>query len=932
MTAERSIRDRRTDGSSTKGQRRRWSSSSWGLGARLLCWLTGLLVVAACSQGPAPRQPTHGSAQGARKPATGAPELPGPPGLPATIIAEVAAEDAVVHFARNGSDGLLVVRRGGRWLTGPVAVTNKGGTASAPADEGQSPGMRDVAPAPTASPVTQLVAAGDGFVLAWLARTDQGDEIWTLELSTDGGPQSEPVRLREARGPVEWIEVLAGTTGVIVLWEVRGQTTSTLSAAALSAGQGTVPVTVATAVGGWQATATPDGAAVAWVSTGGGNVGQVWAAEIDRAGKLGKAAAVTTKPTALPDVQITTVGDGYLLGWTDAAGSDPSVRIAQVKRGGELVAAPAAPLPPLGGQTLVALVAGPGQERALLVWEPNLGAASGSGAPRAVTDGPPRVLMLATLTSGGQLDGNQASLEFRSPTGSPHVTADEGGFTALTLGSLERAATTGGAEAGPVVPVYVRFDEQLKLRAAEPLRLAELQGQSDPTTPGVPQLVSSLHCEGGLCTVLAHGDGNPALLAVATLPARRAPWRKPARRLAAPLPPLAETLATVVDEDQPIADLSAARLADGRTLVAWITHFLGNEGAAPGPAPAGAKLAYRIVATDGSLGEVRTLSRRAISIGGVKVAAVPVKQGKPPRRTGPVGVIAWAGPNANASQVFVTTIGADGRKARQRTVTKIARPQASAVPNEVFDVDIVADDQGNFICAWSDTRDGDLEVYVARVSPLLQKSTLDQRITHSAGPSMEAQLAVTGKRTAVLWSDAPGSSGTADVFVRLLNTQTLKPVGETQPLSKTSAHSRTPRWAGSAAGQLAATWIEESPADQTSTGSMRLVALGDDGQPTTAIRSVTLGPDLPVISAVASCDAKTCRGVLAGSAGAVLQLGAFSTPRDTGSPVQAKPLFRLAGGTAQDLSLTATAPSLDTSFFAHDRAGGARLRRLHVAW
>ncbi|RLB56410.1 MAG: hypothetical protein DRI90_18705, partial [Deltaproteobacteria bacterium] len=625
MTADRSSGGQGRNRRAESGQRQTTRRAVGGLMASLLGWLRVLcllmpclLVVGACSKQAPVRSPSAPPGKGPTGSQDEVPPLPGPPGLPAAVIAELASEDATVHFARNGSAGLLVARRAGRWLTGPVTVSAKGATPTVmPAKQQASQEMSDVAPAPADRSLTQLKALGDGFLLAWVAPSQAGDALWALELSQDGRARGKPVRLRAALDYLQWIEVLAGEKSALVLWEVGQQTTSTLSAAALLGGKASQPVRVATSVAGWHATATPDGAAIAWVSPTSGGASQVLMVELDSAARLGKPVSVAPQTGALPDVQIAALKDRYLLGWTDTSSSDPYVHVAQVKRGGGLLAGPTAPLAPVGGQALVALIAGTDRQRGLLVWEPNLDGTSASATTELPHNAPARNLMLATLNDRGELDGNRATLEFRSHNSAPHVTADGAGFAALTLGSLESATTT-RANTGPVVPVYVRFDEKLAVRAAEPVRIAEL-AQSGQVAPGVPQQVRDLHCEAGLCTVMVRGEGTPALLALATLPARKSPWRKPAHRLAEPQPPLAKVLSTLHDEDQPVADLSAAKLADGRTLVAWITHFIGAEGAALGPAPAGAQLAYRLVEADGTLGKIHTLSRKAISIGGVKV-------------------------------------------------------------------------------------------------------------------------------------------------------------------------------------------------------------------------------------------------------------------------------------------------------------------------
>lgn len=862
-------------------------------------WIT-LLALLAVACGPSPtRNPRF-----ALKDPPPAPErtvrLDGAPAVPSVVIAELVNEDSEVHFARNGKQGLLLSRRHGRWLTGPLSVGQ--GDETVPE---HTPKLRNVAPAPSQRRPFSIRGVGRGFVLLWVSPTPAGDQLWAVALDGDGAALGKPLRIDNSAQTVDWVDVLVYRDRAMLVWEVSRADGNDLMVASWDAEGPGQPVEAATGISGWHATASARGAAVAWVEGRQTDKGTVRFVEVARDGSRSKALTLSAGPTALADVQIATLQERYVVAWTDHADSDPHVLRADIGMGGGLEQGARPAVAPVGGQTLIALVANETHERAVLAWE-NPATATATA----------RDIQLELLDDSGR----RARIAFHSPTDAPQLVADGDGFTALTLApAIERGKADGDAS---TAPHFVRFGASLNVRAAEPIRVDEL-ATNGVGAPGIPRSVHSLHCDQNLCSLIATGSGRPKLVSLLTLPQRNSRWLAPATTLSDAAPPLATALHTLADVADPIADMSAVTLADGRQLIAWVTHFSGND---DGPAPPGATLAYRFV-TDGQPGPITVLSERAISIGGVDAVALP-KRAKPSRND-PVAILAWAGPSAGSSQVYLTKLGANGKKLRQKTVTKVSRRNGKKAvkPNEVYDVSAALTPKGNLVCAWTDTRDGNPEIYVARVNPQLAKKNQDRRITRTPGPSTGAAVTIIGERVLLAWADADAEDKPTDIHLQELDGG-LADAGTPMRLSHSEHHSRTPRWAGRAAGSLALTWIEEP--NQSGSGGARLLGLDDHGKPVSGVRAISID-GTAVTSAAARCNPRECRGVVSGSMGTSMAIGAFRADRSDDAPIGAAPIAVLSHTSAADSGLSSVA-GLDAVVFLHDRRNGVEVRRLDISW
>ncbi len=829
--------------------------------------------------------------------------LGGPPGLPSVVVAELGSGDSEVHFARNGDKGLIVARAAGKWASGTLRVTNGDGGA---VDD--DPQLVEIAAAPAQSGPAALRPHGGGFVFVWTAAVSTGQEIWTVALDARGVPTGKPRSAGHAYENVTWVSALSPPRSpTVVLWETENSGRQAIHLGTMPrAGDASTKLhqvgELTREARGWQAATGPLGTAIAWVD---GEPGQVRVVIEGADGKRTSPMVLTGGPTALADVHVVGLEDRFVVGWTDTALGDHHVHVAQVGAAGKAMA-PAHPvLTPVGGQALVSLTASEDMKRVLVAWERDLGVAMS-----------PRRIQLSLLDAAGKLLPEGAEIDIFSDEAMPDIVGDGAGFAALTLGPM---ALSDEKSADPPLlgPVFVRLFATLGARAAEPIRVAELKHQS-VGMEGVPRLVYGLHCNAGVCTVLARGEGKPALLAVVSLPIRSSSWRAPTRTRAASKPPMVTALTTVAEVNEPIADVAVATLADGRVLLAWVTATLGG-----GPDGDGATLAYRFL-DGGKPGPIHTLSNRAIASGGVDVVALPA--GAPGKAA---AVIGWSGPN-NGSQVFATVIDHQGGKVRQKTVTQIVRAKGkSGAPNEVYDVDVALDGHDNLLFAWSDSRDDNPEIYVARVNYNLQKNKRDQRVTTSAGPSIEPQLWVTQDGVLLAWSDADKDGGAADIFVTELDGTTLL-ARSPQRVDASDGHSRSPRWDGSR-GALTLSWLDE--ADGETPSALRLMAVDNRGNGLTAAKRVRTTTNTAVTSRWLSCDVTTCRGLVSASDGTLLQLALFESPRESGAPVAAAVTTVLGNGTKQDLLMTSPASAKDSLFFVQDTAGGgARLRHLTVTW
>src|SRR5262249_17082753 len=162
-----------------------------------------------------------------------------------------------------------------------------------------------------------------------------------------------------------------------------------------------------------------------------------------------------------------------------------------------------------------------------------------------------------------------------------------------------------------------------------------------------------------------------------------------------------------------------------------------------GPA---ATLAVRPIGADGVPGKPTVISQKALSIGGGAPAPAPPPGAPPPKK--PQNAGPWGAPGEGGAPGVGPQGGAEGRERAPKSVTVIARKQAktaapppkgakggkviapSAPPSEASDV-AIADTGDGYVVAWVDTRDGNAEIYAAKLDRSLTKVIPDRRITEA---------------------------------------------------------------------------------------------------------------------------------------------------------------------------------------------------------
>ncbi|MDI3283266.1 hypothetical protein [Polyangium sp. 15x6] len=851
--------------------------------------------------------------------------ISGPALLPSYVIARLDDENAAPYVARRGEDMLVFYDARGRLLTRLCGPDGKPRTAE----------PIDVGPAAAEIPVATVEAVGDGYLAAWVEGMKSNAGVKMLSLDATGAARGAPITIAQSADEVSWVQIVAGPKSALVVWEVPREDHFDVLAAPVTPGKNPAPaVVLAHDALGWDLVATERGAAIASVVAGAGSaqkqaeqgrVGRVIYADVDFTGKVSAPVVVNPEATAQNDILVGRAGDRTLIGWTDVRNIDSSVYVAAVAPGGNVVTPPKRATAPVGEQALVSLVSGGGPgKRALLAWEDLL---------RSPREG--RLIHLATMDPDGKLGAERSTLVF-SASGPPDITADGDGFAALTLAPASSEPGPLPKDA-PIWPTFVRFGPDLQIRAAEPVR-AEAFASSE----GIPYLTRGLSCQAGACTTLAANEGSPATLAVVGLPVRQSPWRAPASRDPDDTPPRPLSVTALYDGEH-LARVAATERPSGGSLAAWVTYYIEGSGDGAGGKPARkddplATVGVRPVSAAGVPGKTQILSRRALSIGGVAIAAAP--GGKTEE-----SALVWAARDKTEAQVQIAKLGPEGDKLAQKPLTTIARkPSKDGVPSEVSDVAVAyappsdpdkSTDDG-FIVAWVDTRDGNAEIYAARVDRTLRKVVQDRRITEAPGDSTEVQIAVRGKETFLVWSDARGNpdEGAGDIHVVRLDTRTLQKAGPETRLYTSPGHSRSPTIA-LAGDRVVVAWIEEAAHDakpEETEAGVRIAILDERGALAGSSRLVRGEEQSAVTSVALACGPSKCRGVLTSALRDSMNLDAFElSPGAPPGPLKA--LATLTGGANADVSPSFAGREGTSLFFGDDAIGGTgRVRFMTIGW
>lgn len=868
--------------------------------APLHATLLAVSLIAGC--GGSPEGPAVGMSDPSklrRKPP--APIEDGPlPYLPSHPVAALDEDTGYAAFARDDAGrGMLVFAQGGAWRARPLDARG----------EPLGPIVEIAKVTGRATHLTVRPAPGGGFLAAWDVAMDANHAMWVAALDDAGRPRAPASAALQVADRVTFADLVCGEGGSYLLHEIGGQgvggTAKRVVVTPIDPRRGgaTGPSTVVAADAlGWQMIPTRTGAALARVvagapgakaeaaPAGAPTLGRVEVALIDARGGVGLPVVLTPRPTAQIDVELGVVGDRVVVAWTDAADAEGGVSIATLDAAGKAATKPVRVSPPAADAALVGLWAPArgGAGRALLAWETSREAPDPDGE---------RAFTLVLVDPSGNVGDARATLPFVG-LGRPDIVADGDGFAALVLAKIRLAREPDQGDP-PIWPAFVRIGPDLASRGSEPLRATPFDA-----TEGIPDLAFGLACSAGGCLAIGGAAGAPAPLASMELPVRESPYRTVLAEAKSAGATVHAAQAATLWNGERVADVAATKLDGGEELTAWVTWFAPGVTEAP-PPPKGEKpfaATLGVALASGSPESAITISRRAMSQGGVSLAPIPAKKGSE-------AVVGWVASDDGVPQVFTTKVDAAGKKLAQKKVTVIDRGKKGAKDgrptSECSSVDVAYAPQAGegrpgVVVTWIDTRDGDAEVYAARLNTNLEKVGADRRVTTTKGEATEVRVAVRGAETFLAFIEARELPGNGDVYVTRLRTGNLEPIGEPARVFASAGATHGVRFAEGPGGRLFLTWVDDAARDSrtgvvdasSAAGGLRVVELDGAARPIGAPRRIEgVGPS--VLDAAMGCGSGACRG-LASVPGAPSRLLGF----DEGDITGAREVGTALGGSA----------------------------------
>lgn len=256
--------------------------------------------------------------------------------------------------------------------------------------------------------------------------------------------------------------------------------------------------------------------------------------------------------------------------------------------------------------------------------------------------------------------------------------------------------------------------------------------------------------------------------------------------------PRPRSLATVF-RSEPVSEVAIGR-AQGASLVAVLTRGEG-EGAMARRAVKQARLYLVPIDKDGKHADAILLAPRASAGGGAAFTTAP---------DGSLA-LAWVSrEDGGGARVHLTRMSVDGKKSTDVLVT--------TRKGEFADVNVAAV-EGGFVVGWIDSRDGNGEVYAAKVTGDLSRVSEHQRLTNAPGDASDLTMVAHPSGVVWLaWTDPRESprEGNGDIYAIAVRAKDARKTSDETRLLATAAHSRSPSLAVTEAG-VACGWIEEAP-------------------------------------------------------------------------------------------------------------------------
>lgn len=768
---------------------------------------------------------------------------------------------------------------------------------------GSSRRVADAAPEVNLVAVRPAGGTGGGFLLLSTSREFSGERIDVIGLGEHGELLGGPSLLAQGLPDVVWIDVVPTRRGAIALWATRREDRADLSAVELGeAGEPQdPPVVLLRDVRAWQVAAVPDGVAIAAAMAGqGGEHGPLLLCFTDAEGHIDRKLVLADGATVEPDVDLARMGDRLVVAWSDTARVDARITAAAVDLGGNVVKNDVPLVPPFGPQALVRLV-GPRTEGApgFVAWENVVERPRGGRAIRVSSLSRDLVLGPTTWMVTGSGEGAM-----------PELTPSDRGLAALTV--APQCELGGDCSRAPSVPTFVEIDPGAGRVTSEPIRLTSLRGRA-------VDLAWGLSCGDGDCLALAAAPSNPAPIYAVSLGGRTSGRFEPAvtRSQDGPLPRVDRL--DIVGKSESLAGVARARLGSGQ-LVSWVTSldpaapFVRSKKAAPDGKyeEPRALLSSRYLPFQGTPGGPTVLSYRVHSPGGVAMAP-----GDPSRDE---ALVVWTGVDDRKPQVFLTLLGAQGRKVAQKMLTHGRRGVRDVAVANVAD---------GWVVAWVEEQVGSSEIHVAKVDRQLAPVVRERRLLPGGSVQTGVQLLAQGEHVLAVWSDTRDGSraaeGGSSIYALRLSSRDLAAVAPEHVVGS-SRQARSPAVAAFGEGALVG-WVEEPPPGSTGvSGTLRLARL-DSGAELLGVPTPLLVSGSPLSLGI-GCEQTECHAaaVVSTARGAAIEVLPW-TPRGPGRPVR---LLSLGGAPRERVSPLVLGDEL---LYADERRpGDVRLRRAHVVW
>ncbi|MFO0551506.1 MAG: hypothetical protein U0271_24165 [Polyangiaceae bacterium] len=901
-----------------------------------------LAAFAACMPTPQPTTAPIGRSETAHHPIRR--ELSGPPGLPAVVLVSAKVDPPAAAYAFNDKAGLGVFTEDGHvWsrILDPKDLE----TIGDPVDLGAAANI---------GVAFSLKALADHtFLLLFDESVDQNHVFKVLHLGADGRALGAPLSLPPIAEILRYADLATFGDRAMFLYEALHDGRSTVHVIPIAQGftsAGAARVALADPVS-WYAAQGEHGVGFVSIEADRATLGatpasgELVSVVVAADGTVGAPTTLVSGNSASVDVQIAAIRGGFIVGWTDTSLEDGAARLATLREDGAIAAAPRRVAAPIGRQAFVALASQPtgSGARALVAWE-NVGQAAGTS----------RVVQLATVGVDGAISKERTRL-LLDDTWTPDLVADGDGFAALTIAPAHTREQA--ADNAPRWPTVVRLGADLSVRWAEPLRFVGVRSPD-----GVPDLAWSFTCNGELgCFALASDEAARRVVHLVGTTPRESTWAAPAWPADAERPPRVTALRTIVEGPR-FAAAAVAPMGDSE-LYAWVTYFL--EGTTPtdkppkGEPPYAATLGARFVGKDGPLGDAAFLSRRASSLGSVSIASVASKK--------PEAVLAWIAEDASGPQVYVTKVDDTGKKVAQKKLTVVGRDGAKSDDGEAKPkkskkskdapadepsapsagrfgswaasasianspaLDSKAGSTDGYVVTWVDTRDGNGELYAARINRDLEKTVVDKRITTSKGDAAETSIVVRNGEAFIAFADARDGAA-ADIYFAHLDAFSLREIDDDGRVYASNANSRAPRLTLVGSNKLLLAWIEEGAEQKGST--LRMAEVDPMGRLVGSPQIVN-APDGGSVTAFAlTCGASldTCRVALSWATRAgLVELGAAALDAH-GAVTELVRLGSLTSGPYAEPLFAFGGQNGSLLYFAEDLGDAGRIRQVELSW